>query len=281
MNILVFGKNGQVAQELANLKSDNLNIVALGREQVNLFEPTQAEKTILQVKPDVVINAAAWTAVDLAETHQSEAYTLNAEAPLYMAKGCARLGIPLLHISTDYVFDGAGHLPFKPDSKTGPLGVYGSSKLLGEENIKNSGVEHIILRTSWVFSPYGSNFVKTMLRLGAQKDVLRVVADQVGGPTPASGIAETLVFLAKSWGAKKLSGTYHFSGYPDVSWAEFAHEIMKLAHLPCKIEPIPSSEYYTPAKRPANSRLDCSSLFSDFSIERPLWKKYLSIIIKT
>ncbi|MES2549025.1 MAG: sugar nucleotide-binding protein, partial [Pseudomonadota bacterium] len=197
-----------------------------------------------------------------------------------MAKAAAVRGIPFLHISTDYVFDGTGEQPFTPDHPTAPLGAYGRSKLAGELGVKTAGGNPLILRTSWVVSAHGANFVKTMLRLGAERESLRVVADQIGGPTPASAIAKALFAAAQAMVAGAPGGTHHFSGAPDTSWADFARRIMADAGLPCGIEDIPTSDYPTPAKRPLNSRLDCSAFTAAFGIPRPDWREGLKAIVK-
>ena len=226
-----------------------------------------------------MINAAAWTAVDRAEAEEDAANIVNGHAPAAMAQACAARGIAFVHISTDYVFDGAGDAPFAPDHPTAPLGAYGRSKLLGEEGVRAAGGVHVILRTSWVFSAHGANFVKTMLRLGAERDSLRVVADQIGGPTPARAIAQACLTIAQQLrGAPAKSGTYHFAGQPATSWADFARAIMAQAGLPCRIEDIASADYPTPAKRPLNSRLECSAL-ARFGLSAPDWQTGLTQVL--
>lgn len=277
MNLLIFGKTGQVARELQRLAPD---ATYLGRDEADLMNPAACAAAIAAHDADAIINAAAWTAVDKAETAEAAATTVNGAAPTAMARAAAAKGIPFLHISTDYVFDGSGTNPFTPDHPTGPLGAYGRSKLAGEMGVRAADGPHIILRTSWVFSAHGSNFVKTMLRLGRERDVLRVVADQIGGPTAASDIAGTILLLASELLDGSRGGTYHYSGAPDVSWADFARAIMAEVNLPCRINDIPSSEYPTPAKRPLNSRLDCSALTPAFGIPRPDWRQGLKAIVK-
>jgi len=197
-----------------------------------------------------------------------------------MARACASRRLPFLHISTDYVFDGAGDRPFAPDDPTRPLGAYGRSKLLGEQAVRASGGAHLILRTSWVISAHGTNFVKTMLRLGKERDSLRVVADQIGGPTPAAAIADTLFVVARAMRGGQGGGTYHFAGAPDISWAGLARAIMDEAGLKCRIDDIATSDYPTPALRPLNSRLDCLTLSRDFGIARPSWHAGLMNILR-
>jgi dTDP-4-dehydrorhamnose reductase len=277
MKLLVFGKTGQVARELQRLAPD---ATYLGREEADLLNPAACAAAIAAQEADAVINAAAWTAVDKAETEEAAATTVNGDAPTAMAKAAAAKGIPFLHISTDYVFDGTGNQPFTPDHPTGPLGAYGRSKLAGEQGVRAASGPHLILRTSWVVSAHGANFVKTMLRIGRERESLNVVADQIGGPTPAAAIAEALLTTAKAMTQGAQGGTHHFSGQPDTSWANFARAIMAEANLPCRINDIPTAEYPTPAKRPLNSRLDCSAFTAAFGIPRPDWRQALAAIVK-
>lgn len=274
--LLVFGETGQVARELAR----QAPVITLSRTQADLMDPAACVAAIRAHAPRAVINAAAWTAVDRAEAEEEAATLVNAHAPAAMAQECAALGIPIVHISTDYVFDGSGSTPWTPDDPTGPLGAYGRSKLKGEEAVRAAGGPHVILRTSWVFSAHGANFVKTMLRLGAERPSLRVVADQVGGPTPAASIAAACLTISERLIATPgLSGTHHFAGAPDVSWADFARAIMAAAGLPATVEDIATADYPTPARRPGNSRLDCSALTRDFGISRPDWRAGLAAIL--
>ena len=197
-----------------------------------------------------------------------------------MAEAAAKRALPFLHISTDYVFEGTGTMPWHEDDPTGPLGVYGASKLAGEHGARAADGTHAILRTSWVVSAHGTNFVKTMLRLGAERDQLSIVADQIGGPTCARDIAATLMEMAQQISTDSAkSGTYHFAGTPDVSWADFAREIFTQADIDCLVENIPSSAYPTPVARPANSRLDCTKLATVFNINRPDWRIGLAGIL--
>jgi dTDP-4-dehydrorhamnose reductase len=229
----------------------------------------------------VVINAAAYTAVDRAEEERDTAMVVNAEAPAAMAAACAARGIPFVQISTDYVFDGSGDRPWRPQDATGPLGVYGASKLAGERGVAAAGGVHAILRTSWVFSAHGNNFLKTMLRLSETRDHLTVVADQIGGPTPAAAIAEACVTISKTLISEPdKGGIYHFSGAPDTSWAGFARAIFAAAGRDVTVEDIPTSAYPTPAARPFNSRLDCSLLLSNFGITRPDWRRATYSIVE-
>ena len=277
MTILVFGKNGQVATELAQLP----DVVCLGRDGADLQDPDACARMIADLMPRAVINAAAYTAVDQAESEEELASIINGDAPGAMARACAELAVPLVHISTDYVFRGDGTRPWVPGDATGPLGAYGRSKLRGEEAVRAVGGIHAILRTSWVVSAHGANFVKTMLRLGAERDRLTIVADQIGGPTPARDIAHACHQMARDLITDPdKSGTYHFSGAPDVSWADFAREIFAQSGITCEVADIPTSEYPTPATRPLNSRMDCSTLDTAFGIARPDWRKGLADILR-
>lgn len=276
MTILVFGSTGQVATELQR----QADVVALGRDEADLSDPATCVAAIKAHAPRVVINAAAYTAVDRAEEEQALALSINADAPIAMAQACAELGIPFVTISTDYVFDGLGTDPWQPGDTTGPLGAYGRTKLVGEDGVRAAGGTFAILRTSWVFSAHGNNFVKTMLRLGAERDRLTIVGDQIGGPTAAADIAAACLRIADTLTKDpNATGTYHFSGAPDVSWAEFATEIFTQANITCDVAPIPSSDYPTPAARPFNSRMDCSTTKAVFGIDRPDWRESLSAVL--
>ena len=277
MRLLVIGQTGQVARELARRLPEAR---FLSRAEADLADPAACAAAVAASDADAVINAAAWTAVDKAELDEAAATAVNGEAPAAMARAAAQRGVPFLHISTDYVYDGAGDAPFAPDHSTAPLGAYGRSKLAGEVGVRAAGGRHLILRTSWIISAHGANFVKTMLRLGAEREVLRVVADQIGGPTPAAAIAEALIVAAQALRDGAPGGTHQFSGAPDVSWADFARTIMAQAGLACRIEDIPSTDYPTPARRPLNSRLDCSGFEAAFGITRPDWRQGLSDILR-
>ncbi|MDO6458417.1 dTDP-4-dehydrorhamnose reductase [Celeribacter halophilus] len=275
--MLVFGATGQVATELQRILPE---AQFLGRDRVDLTAPSACLTAIMEARPSAVINAAAYTAVDKAEDEEGIASLVNGEAPTQMARACAELGIPFVNISTDYVFDGSGEAPFAPDHPTGPLGAYGRTKLIGEEGVAAAGGAYVNLRTSWVFSAHGSNFVKTMLRLSETRDKLTVVADQIGGPTPARDIAKACVEVAKQLGKDpNKAGTYHFSGAPNVSWADFAREIFAQVGKEMVVEGIPTSAYPTPAARPSNSRLDCSTTEAAFGIKRPQWKAGLAEVL--
>lgn len=276
--LLVFGRTGQVAQELAALVPE---ATFLGREKADLTDPVACAAVIRDARPRAVINAAAYTAVDQAETDRDTARLVNADAPIVMSEACADLTIPFLHISTDYVFDGSGDQPRAEDAPTAPLGVYGATKLAGEQGVAAAGGQWAVMRTSWVFSAHGANFVKTMLRLGAERDLLTVVADQIGGPTPAADIAAAALQMIRVMRDRPdtTGGIYHFAGTPDASWADFAREIMSQVGFGTQVDDIPSSNYPTLAERPLNSRLNCGRIAHDFGIARPDWRAGLARVL--
>jgi dTDP-4-dehydrorhamnose reductase len=275
MKILVFGKTGQVASELQR----QADVTALDRSQADLSDPAACAAIIQHSDADVIVNAAAYTAVDQAEANEDLATTINAVAPTEMAKAATARGVPFLHVSTDYVLDGSGRALRTPEEPTVPINAYGRSKLAGEQGVIAAGGTYAILRTSWVFSAHGANFVKTMLRLGKERDVLSVVDDQIGGPTAAADIAATLLQIASQL-RPDTSGTYHYSGAPDVSWKEFATEIFQQVGLTVEVSSIPSSAYPTPAARPLNSRLDCTAIQNMFGIPQPDWRAGLTKVLQ-
>lgn len=274
--ILVFGKTGQIASELQRLAG----VVALGREEADLSKPQACADAIRRLAPKAVINAAAYTAVDKAEKNEELASVINGNSPILMAKVCKELDIPFVHISTDYVFGGAIGTPWTHKDPTAPQNAYGRSKLLGENGIRANCAVYAILRTSWVISEYGSNFVKTMLHLSKTRNMLEVVNDQIGGPTPARDIADACFQITDQLiKSPSKSGTYHFSGFPDVSWAELANKIFEQAGRSVTVVPVETTEYPTPAPRPLNSRLDCNSTKEIFGISRPDWRLGLKLIL--
>ncbi len=278
MRILVFGKTGQVATEL----QQQADVTALGRDLANLSDPAACAAIIAGSDCDVVINAAAYTAVDKAEEEEAQAQVINGDAPAAMARACALRDIPFLHISTDYVFKGTGTDPWRVSDPTAPQNAYGRTKKLGEDGVRAAGGQHAILRTSWVFSAHGNNFVKTMLRLSDTRDALSVVNDQIGGPTPAGAIASALLDIARQMKTDPdTGGTYHFGGTPAVSWADFAREIFTQTNRTVTVTGIPTADYPTPAARPLNSRMDGTTLETDFGIPQPDWKTGLRDVLKT
>lgn len=281
LKILISGKTGQVALELQKHLGGLGELIVLGRNDLDLSKPEQIRAQVRAHRPDLIINAAAHTAVDLAESEPELAFAINGIAPGVFAEEAAALGIPLIHYSTDYVFDGNKPAPYTEDDTPNPLGVYGKSKLAGERAIAATGAEHLILRTSWVYSTHGKNFLLTMQRLLQERPELRVVADQVGAPTWAGTIARSTRLLIERWQAAEAGawGVYHLTAQGETSWFGFTQAIAE--HLsaqgkPCAtLEPIPASAYPTPAARPQNSRLDCSRLEREWQVAQPAWQNAL------
>ncbi|WP_455894003.1 dTDP-4-dehydrorhamnose reductase [Pseudomonas palmensis] len=286
MKILITGRNGQLAQALQQRLAGLGQVHVLGREQLDLAEPERIRQVVRELSPDLLVNAAAYTAVDQAENEPALAFAINATAPGVLAEEAARLGVPLLHYSTDYVFDGSKATPYTEDDAPNPLSVYGRSKLAGEQAIHAVGGAHLTLRTSWVYSLHGRNFLLTMQRLLQEKPQLRVVADQIGAPTWAGSLAASTLALIQRWQAGQAGGwgTYHMTAQGQTSWFGFAQAIgehLKAQGRPCaQLLPIPSSEYSTPAQRPLNSRLDCSRLRQQWQVEQPDWRQALIECLK-
>jgi len=277
LNILISGRHGQVAQELQKQLGDLGTLHVLGRDQLDLAHPERIREQVRAIKPDLIIIAAAHTAVDQAESEPELAFTINATAPGIFAEEAKALGVPLIHYSTDYVFDGSKDGAYTEDDPTNPLGVYGASKLAGEKAIAATGCDHLILRTSWVYSLHGRNFLLTMQRLLQEKPELRIVADQIGAPTWAGAIVQSTRQLIERWrdGQAGAWGTYHLTAQGETSWFGFALAIgeqLKAQGKPCaQLLPIPSSDNPTPAQRPLNSRLDCSRLQREWQVSQADW----------
>lgn len=288
MKILVTGANGQVGYSLQQqLGKTNWDFVALTRADLDISDAHAVENAVQQIKPTVIINAAAYTAVDKAEQERELAYAINREGPANLARSAKTVNAAILHISTDYVFAGDANGSYREDAPTAPQGIYGQSKLEGEQAVAAANDKHIILRTAWVFGEHGNNFVKTMIRLGSNRDTLGVVADQEGGPTYAGDIAATLLAIVEHYASGKDIpwGIYHYSGLPHISWFGFAQHIfaeVERANIYPKAIPqlnaITTADYPTPAKRPANSRLDCSKLEQAFGITPSDWQSALKNI---
>lgn len=279
MKIALFGSTGQVATEVQCRLPEGLALEVIGRDRADFADPDQVRDVARALHVDAVINAAAYTAVDLAEDETELATTVNGTSVGALAEACADTGAALVHISTDYVFSGEGTQAWTPDDPTDPQGAYGRSKLVGEMELAKHSGAFATLRTSWVFSAHGNNFVKTMLKFGAERPELKVVSDQIGGPTAAADIADACLTMAKALANGQGGGTYHFSGAPDVSWADFARAIFDQTDLNPSIVDIPTSAWPTKAVRPLNSRLDCSSLQADFGIQRPDWRQSLRDVL--
>ncbi len=287
MRILVCGAGGQVGRELVERAAGfGLEVLAPARAQLDVSKPEQVAAAMRQ-RPGLIINAAAYTHVDNAESHAEQAYAVNRDGSRNLAEAAERAGIPLFHISTDYVFSGEASRPYSEGDETGPTGVYGLSKLEGEEAIRSRLPAHLILRTSWVYGVHGHNFVKTMLRLAQQRDALGVVSDQVGCPTQAGSIARVLLELARRYATQGdlAWGVYHYSGAPACSWYDFAVEIFRqgedaglLARQP-KVSPIATAQYPTPARRPAWSVLDCGRFERTFGLAPHAWQDDLAEVI--
>lgn len=288
MKILITGAQGQVGKELKTVANEQgFTVIAAGRNELDVTKLEKVKSYIQSKNADIVINAAAYTAVDKAEEEQDIAYAINRDGASNLARASKEQNIPLLHISTDYVFDGSQADAYCENDAVSPLGIYGASKWQGEEAIREELAQHIILRVAWVFGAQGDNFVKTMLRLEQDRDELNVVADQFGGPSPAKNIAETLIALATQYQKNKTLewGTYHYCGTEKTNWCDFAKKIFKqakeqgLIEKEIKVNAITTAEYPTPAKRPANSMLDCSKIKNTFGIEMPSWKEALNQVL--
>ena len=290
MKLLLLGGNGQVGRELRHSLAPLGELVVATREggagdvAADFDAPESLAALVAGSAPDVVVNAAAYTAVDQAETDREAAFRVNAEAPAALARACAGRGALLVHYSTDYVFDGNATRPYREDDPTAPLGVYGESKLAGEVAIRDSGARHAILRTAWVYAAHGRNFLRTMLRLASERDELRVVADQVGAPTPASWIADATAAMLRR--GIDDAGTWHVVADGETSWHGFASAIMReavaaglLARAPSVLR-IGTADYPTPARRPAYSVLDTARLRRDFGLQPPGWEAGLRATLR-
>jgi dTDP-4-dehydrorhamnose reductase len=288
MRILLTGANGQVGWELSNRgRQRGLEILALDRSALNIKDPSSVEKEVSQPGVFLVVNAAAYTAVDQAELEPELAFSVNRDGPAYLASACAKAGIPLIHISTDFVFDGEKRGPYHETDQVSPLNVYGKSKAAGEIAVRERLQEHIILRTAWVYGVHGNNFVKTMLRLGREREVVHVVDDQYGCPTYAADLAETILKIAAQFldDGQVQWGTYHYCGKGVTSWYGFAEAIFSVAAEYAalrvrQVEPISTAQYPTAARRPANSVLDCSLVERSFGIVPKPWDESLARMLE-
>ena len=281
--VLIVGAGGQLGQELQRTLPADMESVAVGRAELDIADPAAVAAAMAAYTPTQVINAAAYTAVDKAESEPEAATAGNAEGPRLLAESCAEAGARFIHVSTDFVFDGKSAVPYTPDMPTGPLGVYGQTKLDGELAVRAAYPAALIVRTGWVYSAFGGNFVKTMLRLMASNDTLTIVSDQVGTPTWANGLAGAL------WAATQkpaLTGTYHWSDAGVCSWYDFAVAIFEEASAlglltkPVTIKPIPAQQYPTPAQRPSYSVLDKEKTWEDLQIEGVHWRTQLRAMLE-
>ncbi len=280
MKLLVLGANGQVGWELQRALAPLGEVHAWDRSQGDLGRPEALAVAVQALAPTAIVNAGAYTAVDKAESEPALAHTVNAEAPTRLAQVAAALGVPLVHFSTDYVFDGSGQQARDESAPTGPLSVYGRSKLAGEDGIRASGCRHLVLRTSWVYAARGGNFAKTMLRLAAEREQLRVVNDQWGAPTGADLLADATAHALRAVLADpSRGGTYHLCAVGETNWADYARFVIDTARtlgrtLACHaVDGIPTSAYPTPAQRPLNSRLDCRRFEQAFGLRLPAWEQ--------
>lgn len=274
--VIVTGKNGQLGWELQQLTMTDTNefdFLFAGKEELNLSDPASIPSFFEKHKPAYFINCAAYTAVDKAETEQEAAYIINAESVGVIAQQCSKYGCTLVVISTDYVFDGKGMVPYQTNTNADPVNYYGYTKWLGEKLAQENNPHTIIIRTSWVYSTHGNNFVKTMLRLMKEKTELKVVSDQLGSPTYAADLASAILQIIKSLQTgNRHYGMYHYSNEGAISWYDFATAIRDLSKLSCEVLPIPTSAFPTPAKRPSYSVMDTSAIQKDFGVEVKNWK---------
>lgn len=288
MRILVAGANGQVGHSLCQrLKEYPWEVIALTRNEFDITNVDIVNRTVEQYRPNIIINCAAYTAVDKAEQEQTLAFAINRDGPAYLASAANEVDAVIIHLSTDYVFDGNAHENYTEADPTNPQGIYGASKLEGEKALASANKKHIILRTAWVFGEHGNNFVKTMIRLGSNRDTLGIVADQEGGPTYAGDIANALITIVESISNNSEIpwGVYHYSGTPHTNWYEFSRRIFdeveqaSLYNKPVPtLNPITTADYPTPAKRPANSKLDCTKIEQAFGIKPSNWQAALKNI---
>jgi dTDP-4-dehydrorhamnose reductase len=288
MRVVVTGRQGQVVCSLAERTAGtDIEIVALGRPELDLAGPSrEIVAAISNAKPDIVVSAAAYTHVDKAETERELAFSVNEQGARVVARAAREAGVPLIHLSTDYVFDGGKPAPYVEDDPTGPMGVYGASKLAGEHAVLAEHSDSVVLRTAWVYSPFGANFVKTMLRLAGDRDEIAVVADQLGNPSSALDIADGIIAVARNLATSSDSGRrglFHMAGTGEATWAEFAEGIFAASKArggpTANVRRIASADYPTVARRPANSRLDCGKLARVHGVQLPDWRNSVEQVI--
>ncbi len=285
MRIIVIGREGQAARALTERAAlHGAQALSIGRPRLDLADPSGIEDILRETGGDLIVNAAAYTAVDQAETEPTLAEAINGVGAGVVAGVAAAMGVPLIHISTDYVFDGSLDRPYRESDPVRPLGAYGASKLLGEQAVAEAAGDHAILRIAWIYSPFGRNFVKTMLRLAQDRDEIGVVADQIGSPTSALDLADGIYAVARNLlerpRERELRGVFHMAGEGFASWAELASEVFavsaRLGGPVATVKPLTTADYPTPAKRPANSRLDCTKLETAHGVKLPSWRSSLA-----
>ncbi|MEO7469858.1 MAG: dTDP-4-dehydrorhamnose reductase [Sphingobium limneticum] len=286
---VVTGCEGQVVKSLLahHENGEGVEILPLGRPELDLAQTDTIEPALVEARPDLIISAAAYTAVDKAEEEAENAAQINGIAVGEMGRVAARLGVPVVHLSTDYVFDGKKSTPYSEEDPVNPLGVYGRSKLDGERRLVESGADHVIVRTAWVYSPFGNNFLRTMLRLAQTREMVSVVSDQLGNPTSALDIADAVMAIANNvLGSAEptLRGIFHMSGQGEANWAEFASEIFRVSDIlggpSAIVQPITTADYPTAAQRPNNSRMNCDKLAKTHNVRLPEWKAAAETVLR-
>lgn len=278
--ILITGKNGQLGSELKDLESQfpEFTMVFVDREEMDLSSPEEIKSVLEKNQPHIIINAGAYTAVDKAESEEALCNAINNEAVAVMAEWCSKNNAKIIHISTDYVFNGQSEIPLEESDPTDPINVYGKTKRLGEKALEASGAAFVIIRTAWVYSVYGANFVKTMMRLMNERDTLGIVSDQIGAPTYARDLAKAIMKVVNA--PEFVQGIYHYSNKGRISWYEFASAIKDFEKLDCELNAINSAAFPTPARRPAFSLLDTNKIKDTYDVEIPFWKDSLEKMLQ-
>jgi dTDP-4-dehydrorhamnose reductase len=287
VRLVVTGRDGQVAQSLAERAGDGIEIVRIGRPELDLSRPETIAPALRAARPDLVVSAAAYTAVDQAEDEPDLAFAVNARGAGAVAEASAAIGVPVVHLSTDYVFDGAAEAPYGEDREPAPRGVYGASKLAGERAVAEANPRHLILRTAWVYSPFGRNFLKTMLRLAAEREEIAVVSDQWGNPTSALDIADAILLAARTlerYADFSRYGVYHLAGSGETNWSGFARHLLqtseRLGGPHARVRDIATADYPTKALRPANSRLSTEKFAAVFGWRAPEWRRSTDDVVR-
>ncbi|MBI4921068.1 MAG: dTDP-4-dehydrorhamnose reductase [Devosia nanyangense] len=289
MRVVVTGREGQVVQSLLTraARHPEIDIVPLGRPDLDLTDLGRIAPAIADARPDILISAAAYTSVDKAEDEPGLAYRVNAEAPAELARAARLVGAPIIHLSTDYVFDGASERPYRENDPTSPISTYGRSKLAGEVAVRAAQPDHLILRTAWVYSPFGRNFVKSMLRSAQISERVAVVDDQHGNPTSAFDVTDALLLIVDRWrqGGDRAMGTYHFAGTGETTWCGLAHETFSISRRLggpfVEVDAITTAEFAAKAARPVNSSLDCGRFADAFGHRAPAWQSSLAVVVRS